>query len=150
MKLQIWDLQSNNRWPIITNNYFRLIHAILFIYDISNLKTFEEIKKFITKVNTCTKNHKVLKLLIGNKCDLEEKREVTYEQGKELAEDCGMNFIEMSALKNYNVNETFDMIIQELLSGVNEKEKIEKKKLTKNEIINLNSCKLEKKSRCFK
>lgn len=62
-------------------------------------------------------NENVVKLLIGNKSDLEEKREVKTEEGRELAEKLGIKFIETSAKEAINVDKTFTTLIEEIMKG---------------------------------
>ena len=64
----------------------------------------------------------VYKILIGNKCDLEDKRKVTYEQGKEFADQYGMKFIETSAKTAFNVGEAFVTMTKEIIAQTTEKE----------------------------
>ena len=68
-------------------------------------------------------NKGVYKFLVGNKCDMEEKRKVTYEQGKEFAESHGMKFFEASAKTAHNVGEAFVTMTKEIIAQTQEKEK---------------------------
>ncbi len=63
------------------------------------------------------------KILVGNKCDLEEKRKVSYEQGKEFADQYGMKFLETSAKTSHNVAESFVTMTKEIIAQNLEKEK---------------------------
>ncbi len=69
----------------------------------------------------------VYKILIGNKCDLEEKRQVTYDQAKEMAEQFGMKYIETSAKTAYQVEDAFVTMTKEVIAQNAEKEKVIKK-----------------------
>lgn len=70
----------------------------------------------------------VYKILIGNKCDLEDKRKVTREQGKDFADTYGMKFFETSAKTSSNVEESFIIMTKEIISQMVEKEKTMSKK----------------------
>lgn len=68
-------------------------------------------------------NEDVNKLLIGNKCDLEEKREVTYDEGQEMAKQFDIPFLEVSAKNSTNVEETFTKMAQDILVKFMDKKK---------------------------
>ena len=73
-------------------------------------------------------NKNVYKLLIGNKCDLEDKRKVSIQEGKDFAESNGMKFIETSAKDNTKVQEAFELLTSEIMKNSMNKEKgLEKK-----------------------
>ena len=84
---------------------------ILFIYDISNEKSFEPLHTLIELYSRSSYN-----IVVGNKCDNNRIREVSYEKGKELADKHGAYFIEISALTNYNVEESFEILLRSALS----------------------------------
>ena len=76
-------------------------------------------------------NKNVYKLLIGNKCDLEDKRKVTYQEGKDFATSNGMQFIETSAKADTKVKEAFELLTQEIIKASITKDKgMEKKEKT--------------------
>lgn len=92
------------------------------VYDITDLESFNNINSWLIEIEK-NANKNVYKILIGNKCDLEEKRQVSYEQGKEFADTYGMKFIETSAKTNQNVYESFVTMTKEIIAQVQEKEK---------------------------
>ena len=78
-------------------------------------------------------NKNVYKLLIGNKSDLEEKRKVTYQEGKDFATSNGMQFMETSAKTASKVQEAFELLTQEIIkASVNKDRGMEKKEKTVN------------------
>jgi GTPase SAR1 family protein len=98
------------------------------VYDITCLDSFQNLNSWLIEIEkNASKN--VYKILVGNKCDLEEKRQVSYEQGKEFADTYGMKFIETSAKTNNNVQEAFYTMTKEIIASSKEKERI----LSKNE-----------------
>ena len=109
IKLLLWDTAGQEKFRSITEAYYRGSHGVLIVYDITDLKSFKNIKRWLSDIKSHALED-VQILLVGNKCDLIENRQVSYEQGKKLADDVGINFIETSAKTSMNVEEAFMMI----------------------------------------
>lgn len=75
------------------------------------------------------------KILVGNKCDLEEKRQVSYEQGKEFADNHGMKFIETSAKTSFNVGDSFVTMTKEIITIMQEREQSQSKPQGRKSVI---------------
>jgi len=115
IKMQIWDTAGQERFKNIISSYYRGAHGILVIYDVTDKESFKNITNWLIEIEkNAGKN--ILKVLIGNKCDLDDKRVVTYSQGKEFADNYGLKFIETSAKKNLNVVEAFETLGRELMN----------------------------------
>ena len=120
IKMQIWDTAGQERFKNIIASYYRGAHGILLIYDVTDKDSFKNLSNWLIEIEkNASKN--VLKVLIGNKSDLEDKRVVTYNQGKEFADTYGLKFIETSAKKNLNVTEAFETLGRELMAASDEK-----------------------------
>lgn len=92
----------------------------MMVYDITDLDSFNNLNTWLIEIEkNASKN--VYKILIGNKCDLESERKVTYEQGKEFAQQYGMKFIETSAKDSKNVQEAFVTMTKEIITLTKEK-----------------------------
>ncbi|CAN8292687.1 unnamed protein product [Cochlearia groenlandica] len=118
IKAQIWDTAGQERFRAITSSYYRGALGALLIYDITRRKTFDNIKKWLFELRSFSSPDTVV-VLVGNKSDLRQSREVEEEEGKTLAHSEGLCFLETSALENRNVEEAFlSMIgrIHEVLS----------------------------------
>ena len=106
VKLHIWDTAGQERFKTITATYYKGAHGIILVYDITDRQSFQDIDNWLGEIQTHA-NPNVAKLLIGNKCDLENERAVSAQEGKEYAESLGMNFLETSAKNKINIEETF-------------------------------------------
>ncbi|CAA0842439.1 Ras-related protein RABA5b [Striga hermonthica] len=120
VKAQVWDTAGQERFRAVTSAYYRGAVGALVVYDISRKATFENIKRWLDELNThCDTT--VATMLVGNKCDLEDIREVSLEEGKALAEEEGLFFIETSALDSTNVYNAFETVIREIFDKVSRK-----------------------------
>ena len=113
IKLQIWDTAGQDRFKSITSSYYRGAHGIILVYDITDNDSFRNIEKWLGDIERYGLKD-VNKLLIGNKCDLTEKRVVEYEKGKQLANDLNIIFIETSAKDSTNINDAFIIMTNEI------------------------------------
>ena len=105
-RLQIWDSAGQETYRSITRTYYKNCVCAILVYDISNRESFENISQW---VNHCIENSpkKVFMILVGNKCDLIESRQIPFEKGKEMAEKNNMMFFETSAKTGENVEKIF-------------------------------------------
>ena len=110
-RIQIWDTAGQENFRSITRSYYKNTACAIIVYEISNKKSFENISSWIEECkNTAPKS--ILMVLVGNKCDLEDNREVTEEEGREFAEKNGMLFFETSAKTGKNVDELFKQSVK--------------------------------------
>lgn len=105
IKLQLWDTAGQERFRTITTAYYRGAMGIILVYDVTDERTFENIKQWFSTVNQYA-NDEAQMLLVGNKKDM-DTRIVTYDQGESLAKELGIPFIESSAKEDENVSEIF-------------------------------------------
>ncbi|XP_059453946.1 ras-related protein RABA6b-like [Corylus avellana] len=106
IKAQIWDTAGQERFRAITSSYYRGALGGLLVYDITRRATYENVKKWLRELRQFGSSDMVV-VLVGNKSDLGNSREVSEEEGKTLAEVEGLCFMETSALQNLNVEEAF-------------------------------------------
>jgi Ras-related protein Rab-1A len=118
IKLQIWDTAGQERFKSISVNYFRSANGFIFVYDIANHVSFENLNNWIEIVQQHNKNS-VCSFIVGNKCDLEENRQVSIEEGKNFAFSKKFNFMETSAKSAKNVDIAFEMFTFKLIEHFN-------------------------------
>jgi len=113
IKLQIWDTAGQERFRTITVAYYRGAMGILLVYDVTDERSFNNIRTWYSNVEQHA-SEGVNKILIGNKCDWADKRVVTVEQGRELAAELGIPFMETSAKVNISVEDAFFSLARDI------------------------------------
>lgn len=83
IKLQIWDTAGQERFRTITTAYYRGAMGIMLVYDTTNEKSFENIKNWIRNIEDHASSD-VEKMILGNKCDITERRQVSKERGEQV------------------------------------------------------------------
>ncbi|XP_047955447.1 ras-related protein RABA5d [Salvia hispanica] len=120
VKAQIWDTAGQERFRAVTSAYYRGSFGALVVYDITRRSTFDSISRWLDELKTHS-DTTVAKMLVGNKLDLDNIRDVSVEEGKSLAESEGLFFMETSALDSTNVKKAFDLVIREIYNNVSRK-----------------------------
>ncbi|KAL2098610.1 hypothetical protein ACEWY4_005090 [Coilia grayii] len=116
VRVQIWDTAGQERYQTVTKEYYRRAQGILLVYDVTNEHSFQHIVKWASDVDESAPDQ-VKRILVGNKCDVDQRRRVSTEQGNKLAQSYGMDFFETSAFTDYNVKEAFARLTQLVLDG---------------------------------
>lgn len=119
IRIQIWDTAGQEKYQSITNSYYINSKGVLAVFDITREKSFSNIDKWVKDVKEVAgKNINII--IVGNKSDLADKREVSIDDCKQKAKKLGCQYIETSAVNNSNIKEAFqelvDMIYQNYLS----------------------------------
>ena len=150
-KIHIWDTAGQERFKSIAVNYFKNSHGFIFVYDITNSSSFNDVKNWIELAFANNKGANI-NFLVGNKCDLDSQRQVNTNEGEELAKMRNFTFFETSAKENKDVKKMFEFFAYKLIQyfDKNKDEYSESQKDTKNlsqsEVINtrrenVNNCK---------
>ncbi|KAG6995647.1 ras-related protein rab-6B [Physcia stellaris] len=113
VRLQLWDTAGQERFRSLIPSYIRDSSVAVVVYDISSLKSFQNTRKWVDDVRG-ERGQDVIIVLVGNKTDLGDKREVTQQMGEEEAKRCGALFVETSAKVGANVKGLFRRIAQAL------------------------------------
>ncbi|TNN14867.1 Ras-related protein isoform 3 [Schistosoma japonicum] len=91
IKLQIWDTAGQERFKTITTAYYRGAMGIMLVYDITNQHSFNNIKTWMQNIDEHA-NNDVEKMLLGNKCDVDEKRQISFQQGLQVSRNIYTTF----------------------------------------------------------
>ena len=124
IKVKIWDTAGQEKFKSISVQYIKNCLGILLVYSITQQESLKNIENWMKEVNEKKNVENIPLILIGNKCDLENERTVSKEEGEKLANKYHMKFFECSAKNGINVNEAFQYLIDEIV------------KIYKNEFLN--------------
>jgi len=113
VRLQLWDTAGQERFRSLIPSYIRDSSVAVVVYDVTNAKTFEQTRKWVDDVRS-ERGNDVIIVLVGNKTDLSDKRQVTEQQGADEAKRNGLMFVETSAKVGHNVKVLFKRIAQAL------------------------------------
>ena len=133
IKVEIWDTAGQERYKAITSVYYKGAKGAFIVYDITSRKTFENIDKWIGEIKERTTDDVKL-IIIGNKTDLNNEREVKSEEALIKYQDMDIPLIETSALEDTNVNEAFINLIKIVYKDIARKEIEERKSISDNKI----------------
>ncbi len=139
LKIKIWDTAGQERFKSMSVNVIKNVEGLILTYSIINRESFQNMDSWLQKLNDASDLSKKPVIIVGNKIDLEDKRQVTTEEGEEFAKNHGYNFFEVSAKTGKNVKEAFYDIFEQLYKIFEEeitgkkvkKPKLELKKETK-------------------
>lgn len=119
VKLQIWDTAGQERYRTITTAYYRGAMGFILMYDITNEDSFNSVQDWLTQIKTYSWGNAQV-ILVGNKCDMEDERVISFERGKQLAEQLGVQFFETSAKENVNVKAVFEQLVDIICDKMSE------------------------------
>ena len=127
IKLQIWDTAGQERYRTLTTNLYKGAVGIVLIYDITNKKTFDNVRSWITSIEEET-SKKIILILVGNKADLKDERKVQKEEGEDIAKEFNLPFFESSAQSGLNVKSVFEtlakLIVEKKAQSANQGQKL--------------------------
>ncbi|KAJ1883437.1 GTPase Ryh1 [Coemansia sp. RSA 1722] len=113
VRLQLWDTAGQERFRSLIPSYIRDSSVALVIYDITNRESFSQTSKWIDDVRA-ERGNDVIIVLVGNKTDLNDSRQVSTEEGEKKSRDLNVMFMETSAKAGHNVKALFKKIAQAL------------------------------------
>ena len=126
VRVQIWDTAGEERFRNISKNYFQSSDGFLVVYDITDKSSFDTMDYWIEEIKSNSQEHSKM-ILVGNKCDLEDERQIKNEDGKEYAKKKEIKFFEVSAKNGTNLNEVFETIVKDILKNYSPSENLKKR-----------------------
>lgn len=114
VKLQLWDTAGQERFRSITRSYYRHSVGVIVVYDITNRTSFDHAVDWLQEARLHIDPFRAVYIIVGHKTDLDAEREVSFREGKQLANSHGLHFLETSAKSGQNVEETFSVVAKEI------------------------------------
>jgi len=146
VEIRIWDTAGQEKYKSLVPIYYRGAHGAVLVYDISNPKTLEAVDFWSNELRNLEDPNMPISL-VGNKSDLESKRQVSYEDGQERAKKMKAFFLETSAMNNTNVIQLFVETARIGLKYHQTLEKEEERKKSQPSVSDVSSRKLSR--TCF-
>lgn len=149
--LNIYDTSGQERYHSLTKSYLRNADGLIFVFDLTKEKTFENIQKWLITCDEIIENFN--KIIVGNKLDL-ENREIDTERAEIFCEKYNMKYFETSAKRGTNVEKIFEEITRLILDNKQKNEIIDKENAYiikhKSSKIKIQPDKSKKKKKCCK
>ena len=142
--LQIWDTAGQEKFKVVTKSFVKGSDGIIYMYDITQKQSFINIKRWLEDTEDYSLRAK--KIIVGNKIDMEERREVTEEMKNKLLNEIDIDLVEISAKKDRNVNEVFDKLVKIIIGDLTKEDIIKKFGRTMS-VSSLNSVDIMKKKK---
>ena len=117
IKIQIWDTAGHEAFQSITRTYYRGAAGALLVYDITRRDTYVHLIKWLSELKENAPKDITI-ILIGNKNDLENERQVSYQEGESFAKENGLLFLETSAKTANNIAEAFNLSAMKILNNI--------------------------------
>ncbi len=127
VKVQFWDTAGQEKYRALASAYYKNAHGAVIVYDITRKETFENVNNWLTELRDHS-DKDVQIIVLGNKCDLDSQRKVSVDEGRKLAEQRGLFFMETSAKSNANdcVGKSFHILLEEIINKMEREEKSHK------------------------
>ncbi|CEP18946.1 hypothetical protein [Parasitella parasitica] len=121
--LDILDTAGQEEYSAMSEQYMRDRSGFVLVYSITSSQSFEQVKELYNKIDQVKDGEPFTVILVGNKCDLEGNRQVKRKEGEDLAKKYGCQFLEASAKKKINIDETFTSLVRDIRNAKVEDEK---------------------------
>ena len=113
VKVQLWDTAGQERFKSLAMTYYRKAYGILLLFDVTKRSSFISCKNYLEEVRINSDKNCII-YLVGNKIDLENQRQISYEEANLFAKKEKIKYIETSAIKNLRVGEVFSSLLNNI------------------------------------
>ena len=118
IQVKIWDTAGQERFKSLTQNYFRNAEGVLLVYDVTSTESFDNLKYWISSIkdNMEKKNMHIPLIIIGNKIDMEDAREINRENAEKFAGENNYKYFETSAKTGVGVDDAIRELVNQVLN----------------------------------
>jgi len=116
VKIQVWDTGGQQRYRPVLASCYRGALGVIIVFDVTNRSSFDNIKQWIVEVEEFSHSSGIPRILVGNKADLADRREVDLEVAEEFARSNNLPYIETSVMRQSNIKEAFLELVKNSIS----------------------------------
>ena len=117
ISLQLWDTAGQEKYRSLTNSYYKNVYLFFIVFNITERSTFNKIEKLLEIIENESFAHKKY-VLIGNQLDNISKRQVSYDEANKFAIENNMDYYEVSAKNNINIDTMFTNVLQDIIDNI--------------------------------
>jgi len=117
IKLQLWDTAGQERFRSVTRSYYRGAAGVILLFDITRRSTFTPLQRWLDDARALASPHASI-VLVGAKCDKEDDREISWDEGSRWAAERQLHYLESSALIAYQTNAPFMHLTRSILLSI--------------------------------
>jgi small GTP-binding protein len=152
INIKLWDTAGQERYKALTQNYFRNAEGVLLTFDVTNTDSFNNLKDWIgsIKTNMESKNIFLPLIIVGNKIDMEDAREINKEDAEKFVSDNNYKYFETSAKTGEGVDDAIRDLVNQVLEQGDQLDdhKIEARKSVQLKDAKVESAEVKKKGCC--
>ena len=128
--VKLWDIAGQERFKALTPNYFRNAEGVVLVYDVTSTESFENLKYWISsiKTNLGEKDIFIPIIIIGNKIDMEDSREINKDEANKFASENNYKYFETSAKTGEGVDEAIRELVNQILANSDKNEEIKEER----------------------
>ena len=134
IKLTIWDTAGQEKFRSLTSSYYRGAQGVVLVYDVTRPETFKDLKEiWLKELEVYADLDDLILMVVGNKIDLEEERQVSREEGGQLAKELSALFMESSAKTKVGIKAIFEELVRKIVQNSIGKSQSEKQSQTQSQ-----------------
>lgn len=129
VQVKIWDTVGQERFRALTPSFLRNAEGVVIVFDVTSQDSFDNVKGWINSIKSNLGEKIIPIIIVGNKIDMENMREISKEDGKKIASENDFKYFETSAKTGIGVDEAIKEIVNQILDiqDKNEDEKVDER-----------------------